>query len=101
MLNPALTYQADALNDTCRRYGVRALSVFGSATRTDFGADSDVDVLVEFDLLATPGLLRMVKMKEELEAVFGHTVDLVTPEILRNPYRRATIARDLERLYAA
>jgi hypothetical protein len=39
----------DAIAELCRRYGVRELSVFGSATRGDMRPDSDVDLLVSFD----------------------------------------------------
>jgi uncharacterized protein with HEPN domain len=42
------------LAETCRRYGVRELSVFGSAARGEARPDSDIDLLVEF--LATSGL---------------------------------------------
>jgi predicted nucleotidyltransferase len=33
----------------CRRHGIRSLSLYGSASRSNFGAESDVDVLVEFE----------------------------------------------------
>jgi uncharacterized protein len=75
--------------------------VFGSATRPDFRPDSDVDLLVEFDPENTPSLFRMVELKDALEQLFGRAIDLATLEILRNPYRRATILKDLERLYVA
>ena len=99
MVNPKLQISRERLADVCRRFGVRALSVFGSATRSDFRPDSDVDLLVEFDPENTPSLFRTVELKEELERLFGRQVDISTPEILRNPYRRATILRNLERLY--
>lgn len=101
MPNAAIRFQYEELASVCRRYGVRALFVFGSATREDFGPQSDVDLMVEFDPESAPGLFAMVEFKEELERVFGREVDLVTPEILRNPFRRAHIVPDLERLYAA
>jgi uncharacterized protein len=101
MINAALTVKSDLLAATCRRYGVRILSLFGSATRPDFRPDSDVDLLVEFDQESMPGLFRMVELKEELERLLGRRVDLVTPEVLRNPYRRASIVPSLERLYVA
>jgi hypothetical protein len=37
------------LADLCRRYHVRKLVFFGSVLRDDFGPESDVDVLVEFE----------------------------------------------------
>ncbi len=33
----------------CRKHHIRKLSLFGSVLREDFGPDSDVDVLVEFE----------------------------------------------------
>jgi hypothetical protein len=101
MINAALHVNPDLLAATCQRYGVRVLSLFGSATRSDFRPDSDVDLLVEFDRESMPGLFGMVELKEELERLFGRAVDLATPEILRNPYRRAAIIPSLERLYVA
>lgn len=101
MINAALCFRPEQLAAICRRYGVRVLSLFGSATRTDFRSDSDVDLLVEFDPDNVPGLFGMIGLKEELERLFGRRVDLVTREILRNPYRRATIVPSLEELYVA
>lgn len=101
MLHPALLFDLQALSATCRQYGVHALSVFGSATREDFRTDSDVDILVEFKPEHAPSLFRLVEMREDLEAVFGRPVDLATEDILRNPYRRQAIVKDMERLYAA
>ena len=40
----------------CRRHYIRRLSLFGSVLREDFGPDSDVDVLVEFEPGHVPGL---------------------------------------------
>jgi uncharacterized protein len=101
MINAALHIKPDLLAATCRRYGVRILSLFGSATRPDFRPDSDVDLLVEFEGGSIPSLFRMAELKEDLERLFGRPVDLATPEILRNPYRRAAIIPSLERLYVA
>ncbi len=46
-----------AIAEICRRYGVRELSLFGSAARGEMGPDSDVDFLVDFLAVARPGLL--------------------------------------------
>lgn len=43
------------LVDLCQRYGVRELSLFGSAARGEMGAESDIDVMVEFDPSARIG----------------------------------------------
>ena len=90
------------LDSLCRRYGVVRMSVFGSAARDDMDADSDIDILVEFDQGAGASLIDMQRLREELEAVFpGYRIDITTPSILRNPFRRATIERDRRDVYAA
>jgi len=41
------------LAEFCRRHYIARLSLFGSVLRDDFGPESDVDVLVEFELVPT------------------------------------------------
>jgi predicted nucleotidyltransferase len=101
-MNRSLTGpDTDWLRTFCHRWGVRELSVFGSALRTDFGPASDVDVLVVFDAAATPSLFDLVDMRDELAQRFGREVDLVEAAALSNPFRRRTILADREVLYAA
>lgn len=86
----------------CRRYHIKRLSLFGSATRPDFGPDSDIDVLVEFEPGRAPGLGGMVELREHISRTFGgRRVDVATPAILDNPYRDMSIEKDLRTLYAA
>lgn len=85
----------------CRKYKISKLSFFGSVTRDDFRPDSDVDVLVEWKRGEAPGLFGLVHLRDELTALFGRTVDVVTTGALRNPIRRKSIEADLECIYAA
>jgi uncharacterized protein len=62
----------------CRRNNIQKLAVFGSALREDFRADSDVDVLIEFQPGNVPGLA-FFALEDELSKIFGRTVDLNTP----------------------
>jgi predicted nucleotidyltransferase len=74
--------------------GVRRLGLFGSCLRGDEGADSDIDLLVEFE----PGqksLANLVDLGELLEALFGRRVDLVTLESL-SPYIGPHILREVQ-----
>jgi hypothetical protein len=72
----------EALAEFCRRHHIRKLSLFGSVVRDDFGADSDVDVLVEFEPGHTPGLA-VVDVEEGLSALLGgRRVDMVNPKYL-------------------
>jgi hypothetical protein len=76
----------------CQRHHIRKLSLFGSVLRDDFRPDSDVDVLVEFELGKTPGLA-IVKMQQELsEMLNGKEVDLRTPQELSRYFRDRVMA---------
>lgn len=87
------------LAEFCRRNHIRRLSLFGSVLRDDFGPDSDVDILVEFEAGHVPGL-RFIRLEQELSQLFGgRRVDLVTPKFL-NPRIRDRVLGDLEIQYA-
>lgn len=75
-----------------RALGVKALGLFGSVARDEATAESDVDVLVEFDGPAT--LDAFVDLKDLLERVLGRRVDLVTRAALK-PLVRPQVERDL------
>ena len=69
------------------------MAVFGSALRSDFRADSDIDLLVEFDPDRIPGLLGIAGMELELSDLLnGRKVDLRTPEGLSRYFRAAVLA---------
>ena len=97
-----LNFEHDRLAELCRKYGVRKLSLFGSAARGDMTPESDVDLMVEFAPDSKTSLFDLPAMQEELSALFeNRRVDIATPEILENPFRRKAIAPDLKTLYAA
>ena len=89
----------DRLAEFCRRHHVRTLAFFGSVLRDDFGPDSDVDVLVEFEPGHTPGLA-FFGMESELVRLLGREVDLNTPGFLSH-YFRDQVLRDAEVIYEA
>jgi len=72
------TLPTDALAAFCRRWKIRELALFGSALRDDFRPDSDLDLLVTFAPEADWGLFDHVKMEQELQALLGRTVDLIS-----------------------
>ncbi len=84
----------------CRKYGVKKMSLFGSAARNEMRPDSDVDLLVEYKPTSRMTLFDLVHMQDELSALFGNrAVHVAGQEILKNPYRRKTILPDLRTLY--
>jgi hypothetical protein len=84
---PKIDVAHDQLAEFCGRHGIRRLAFFGSVLRDDFGPDSDVDVLVEFDPRARVGLITLAAMELELGALLGRTVDLRTPADLSRYFR--------------
>ena len=88
------------LADLCRHYDVRELSLFGSAARGEMQPGSDIDVMVEFDPGARIGLLRFESLSEELEALVGRKIDLVTKRGLKE-WIRPHVLREARVVYAA
>lgn len=70
--------------ELAEKYGVREIGLFGSYVRGEQRRRSDVDILVEFDVV--PGLLRFLELEEYLSRLLGVRVDLV---------RRASIRKEL------
>ena len=94
----------DALAAFCKKWRIRELSLFGSALRDDFGPESDVDVMVNFDPGVSCGLFEMVHLEEELGAIIGRKVDLVERENIEqseNYIRRRYILESEEPIYVA
>lgn len=89
----------EAIAEFCRRHRICRLALFGSILRGDFAADSDIDMLVEFEPGATPGF-GFIGIQDELTELFGRSVDLHTPASLSR-YFRETVLREAEALYDA
>ncbi|HEY4233275.1 MAG TPA: nucleotidyltransferase family protein [Lacipirellulaceae bacterium] len=75
----------------CQRHHIRKLSLFGSFLRDDFRPESDIDVLVDFQLGRTPGL-SFFAIQDELTKLLGHNVDLHTTGSLSKYFRDDVLA---------
>jgi predicted nucleotidyltransferase len=99
MVAPLITSSTAAIADICRRHHIERLSVFGSAGRNEDRADSDIDLLVEFDSHALIGLVEYAQLRQELQDLLGREIDLVTKHSLR-PELRDSILGSAAVLYA-
>lgn len=109
----ATTPQAEAIRmllhgseiaDFCRRWRIAELAVFGSALREDFRPESDVDLLATFEADVAWSLIDHVRMEEELSALLGRDVDLVSRRAIersQNWIRRRAILESARSVYAA
>ncbi len=91
---------SENLEDFCQRYQVRRMSLFGSVLSEDFVADSDVDVLVQFEPDARVSFMTLSKMQRELVVIFQRPVDLVPQDGLKSVIRDQVLATAQE-IYAA
>lgn len=93
----------DKIAEFCGKWKIIEFALFGSVLRDDFRPDSDVDVLVTFGADADWGFEHLLDMKEELEALFGRSVDLVEKRLVEespNYIRRKHILSHMETVYA-
>lgn len=95
---------SDRIAAFCQRWKILELALFGSVLRDDFGPDSDIDVLAQFDPKARHTLLDIVQIQDELSSMLGHKTDLIeraAVEQSRNYIRRQAILQSAETIYAA
>ncbi len=90
----------DLIEQFCRKHHIRKLSIFGSYLREDFGPESDIDFLVEFEEGHTTGFFELADMEQELSVLLGGCkVDLRTPHELSR-YFRAEVMSEAAVQYA-
>jgi predicted nucleotidyltransferase len=90
-----------ALASVCRRHRIRQLSLFGSTLKGAARLDSDIDLLVEFEPQAKPGLIALAGIELELSSLLnGRKVDLRTAQDLSRHFRDEVL-RTAEVQYAA
>lgn len=84
---PQIAVSQDELAKFCQRHYIKRLAVFGSILRKDFGPDSDIDMLVEFEAGHIPGFA-FFAIQDELSELLGREVDLNTPAFLSHHFRQ-------------
>lgn len=79
-----------------QKYDVKYAGVFGSVARGEDRPDSDIDMLVEFNV--TPGLFKFIGLENELAGVLNKKVDLATQRSLHRLIK-VGVMRDLKIFY--
>ncbi|MFT4152532.1 nucleotidyltransferase family protein [Parafilimonas sp.] len=107
-MSPVIENNKEQIIDLCKQYHVKELYVFGSATRDDFNAESDVDLLVEFknypSLNSNDELYAYFENMDDLSnrfsLLFKREVDLLTEKNIRNKYLKKIINDEKKLIYA-
>lgn len=82
----------------CKVNRISKLSLFGSHLKGSYTGESDIDILVEFEKGAKPGLLDISRMERELSEIVGKKIDLRTPEELGR-YFKDTVLKEAQVKY--
>ncbi|MGD1858984.1 MAG: nucleotidyltransferase family protein [Leptolyngbyaceae cyanobacterium] len=88
----------------CDRWQIVEMALFGSILREDFRPESDIDILISFSPDAVRGLLKLARIKHELEDLLERPVDLVVKQSVLdsdNWIRRQNILDSAQIVYAA
>jgi predicted nucleotidyltransferase len=95
-----LQVSSSKIIEFCQRSQIVEFALFGSVLRDDFRADSDIDVLVTLSPDKKWSLFDLMDIQNELELMFGRSVDLLEKRSLKNPFRKAEIMRTYQVIYA-
>jgi hypothetical protein len=101
IMDPIVSGHLPEIAALCRTYGVTRLDVFGSAATGDFDpARSDIDLIATFSSTRQAGYAdRYLDFADELERLFGRSVDLLTPGSIRNPHFAEAIRKQAVTVY--
>lgn len=102
-IRTAIDIPYDEIQSFCERWQIVEFALFGSLVSNEFHDDSDVDVLVSFADSAQITLFHMIEMSDELEALFGRKVDVITRRSVErsdNYVRRQHILHSAQVIYA-
>ena len=90
-----LNKHSKELIDFCRSNKIKKLSLFGSYLKNKYNAESDIDLLVEFEKNTGYGLLDITRIERELSEMIKQKVDLRTPEELSKYFRDKIVKESL------
>ncbi len=98
-MNHITTYLKE-INNLCQQHKVKKLYVFGSALNNSFNEKSDIDLIVDFNILAVEEYVdNYFDFKFSLQDILKRPIDLLEEKALKNPYLKKTVLKDRELIY--
>ena len=88
------------IKELCTRHKVKSLYAFGSVLNKNFGPESDIDLIVDFEPLDTVHYAdNYYGLKFSLEDIFNRPIDLLEEKAIKNPYFRQSVNQQRQLLY--
>jgi predicted nucleotidyltransferase len=98
-MDPILSHMED-VKKLCTTHRVSHLYAFGSVLTDDFGDDSDIDLLVEFERMDPSEYAdNFFDFKFSLQRIFGRPVDLLEDKAIKNPFFRKSVDMQKSLIY--
>jgi len=92
----------EKIKKLCVSLHLKRLDLFGSAATEEFGSNSDIDVIVEFEENGNYNHFdSYFTLKEQLQNIFHRPIDIIIDGAVKNPYLKASIAQTRKNIYAA
>jgi uncharacterized protein len=88
------------ISKLCSTYKVKQLYAFGSILTDKFDANSDVDLIVDFNAMDVNQYAdNYYDLKFSLENLFNKRVDLLEEKAIKNPYFREAVNKQRQLIY--
>lgn len=98
-MNLIQNYRKEITN-LCKTYKVKTLYAFGSVLTEKFNAESDVDLIVDFQPLDVLDYGdNYYNLKFSLEDIFKRSVDLLEEKAINNPFFLKSLNKNKKLIY--
>lgn len=97
----SLSQYINQIGNICRKHKVKYLYAFGSIVTDNFSEKSDIDLIVDFEKVATNDYAdNYYDLKFSLEDLFHRSIDLLEQKAIKNPYFLEKIESQKQLVYA-
>ena len=88
------------INRLCINYNVKRLYAFGSVLTNKFNNESDVDLVVDFNIIDISTYAdNYYDFKFSLQKILNRPIDLLEDKAIKNPYFRQSINQQRQLIY--
>ncbi len=88
------------IDKLCASHRVKSLYAFGSVLTDKFNADSDVDLIVDFESIAVENYAdNYFDLKFSLQDILNRSVDLLEEKAMKNPFFKQAISQKRQLVY--